>query len=313
MGVITPPNEDVGIEFIPGRVFGAIKVKEQDQLISFDVENQIQNIDLDKEDMGKLKRMREEETQNRKKDMERLERVRQEEIEILERKRNEDMKKLFGKIDEQTNNVEKLEKEIKINHNNSKQELAEYKRTIEEKVEKILQEVEDNRKENEEQIDQVHGRKTTVEEGLVQEVNTRREENENLNKKIDRENKLTREKFKEHENNIHEKVIDINNKLKQTERNLSHREESIRPIIVIGNENKLIFTGNIERQHTVPFIEFIRSKYENLSFKQMKEVIRSQLQEEALLWFTNKEKELTNFDKLSNKFLSYFWGPSQQM
>lgn len=110
--------------------------------------------------------------------------------------------------------------------------------------------------------------------------------------------------------NLHKQSVEGKMNEMSTKITREKKKETCHGIVV---DSKISFNGNIKKQHPVPFIKYLRNKAVNyVDFEDFKEFLRNQVYDEALLWFTNKENELHEFEDFAKKFLAYFWGTAQQ-
>lgn len=105
----------------------------------------------------------------------------------------------------------------------------------------------------------------------------------------------------------------VNENINESRQIPNNNTQIIKPFVNYFNDSKNIFNGNIKKYHAIPFIGFLQNKHGLFpNFQDFKEYIREHLEDEALLWFCNKENDIQDFEEFRNRFLEYFWGNARQ-
>jgi hypothetical protein len=106
-------------------------------------------------------------------------------------------------------------------------------------------------------------------------------------------------------------------------RELKGREgEMVTKWICQGDRKIHKFTGNINNLHPMVFIKSINQRIkeieegridEETKLERIKEIMRENLESEALIWFNGIENDVEDYEQLRNRFLQHFWGDNAQL
>ncbi|XP_050497793.1 J domain-containing protein DDB_G0295729-like [Diabrotica virgifera virgifera] len=220
----------------------------------------------------------------------------------LEKKLEENIKRIEEQMEQRVNKsigeVKMLYGEIMSKHEN-----LETKLTVEN------QEIKTQIQEHKERIN-------IVEEDIEKEAEwTNRRFNmvdENINQ-IKKDQKTSKEKEDQLENKLKFEVKEVKQEIEKMEKKIRNTTKGTIVHTIETSENRIYFNGDYKSQHPVPFIHILTTKYLQYNdFDEFREVIRNQLKGEALIWYTNVENEIQDFDSFKMKFLEFFWGQSRQ-
>ncbi|XP_050503543.1 uncharacterized protein LOC126882613 [Diabrotica virgifera virgifera] len=125
---------------------------------------------------------------------------------------------------------------------------------------------------------------------------------------IKKEQKTSKEKEDQLENKWKIEIKEVKQEIEKMERKIRNTTKGTIIHTIETSDNRIYLNGDYKSPHPVPFIRILMTKslqYNN--FDEFREVIRNQLRGEALIWYTNVENELENFEQFKTKFLEFFW------
>ncbi|XP_023310996.1 golgin subfamily A member 6-like protein 6 [Anoplophora glabripennis] len=238
-----------------------------------------------KEDLQKLE-------EGRKEDLQKLEEGRKEDLKRFEQGRKEDMETMVKVIEQK---VQAIKEEIRRETQTWKQDLKEDMEKTEQEIAMVANktmEIEETMKKQEDEMRTI-GRNVAENTHNIEHVKRQVEDRVNGNRnEMELERKRTKEQIEELQ-----KEVDRVRELKGREGNINN----LHPMVFIKSINqriKEIEEGRID---------------EETKLERIKEIMRENLESEALIWFNGIENDVEDYEQLRNRFLQHFWGDNAQL